>query len=60
MLPFVQLKKNYWSDIHYLKQKVDAGADFVITQLFYDVDHYLNYVKDCRWEGCCMSAALPP
>ena len=42
------MKKNYWSDIDYLKQKVDAGADFVITQLFYDVDQYMQYVKDCR------------
>ncbi|GAB4822503.1 hypothetical protein N2152v2_009549 [Parachlorella kessleri] len=46
-----QMKKNYWSDIDYLKQKVDAGADFVITQLFYDVDQYMQYVKDCRSVG---------
>ena len=28
--------------------QVEAGADFVVTQLFYDVDRYVQYVKDCR------------
>lgn len=45
------MEKNYWADIHYLKAKIDAGADFVITQLFYDADQYLKYVKDCRSIG---------
>ncbi len=38
-------------DIKYLKDKVDAGADFVVTQLFYDVDIYLAWVKKCRDAG---------
>jgi methylenetetrahydrofolate reductase (NADPH) len=46
-----EMKKNYWADIAYLKKKVAAGADFVITQLFYDVDAYLQFVKDCRSVG---------
>lgn len=45
------MQKNYWADIHYLKAKIDAGADFVITQLFYDADQYFKYVKDCRSVG---------
>lgn len=46
-----QMKKNYWADIEYLRQKVEAGADFIVTQLFYDVDAYLQFVKDCRSVG---------
>jgi methylenetetrahydrofolate reductase (NADPH) len=44
----VQMEKSYWENIEYLKQKVEAGADFVITQLFYDVDTFLKFVADCR------------
>ena len=29
--------------------QIEAGADFVVTQLFYDCDRYLQFVKDCRW-----------
>jgi len=38
-------------DIKHLKEKVDAGADFIITQLFYDVDAYLDWVKKVRAIG---------
>ena len=38
-------------DIQYLREKVDAGADFVITQLFYDVDVFLKYLEKCREAG---------
>ena len=31
--------------------KVDAGADFIITQLFYDVDHFLPWYRKVRQKG---------
>jgi methylenetetrahydrofolate reductase (NADPH) len=42
---------SYEQDLHFLKQKIDAGADFVITQLFYDVDIFLKFIEDCRSIG---------
>ncbi|KAK4684368.1 methylenetetrahydrofolate reductase (NADH), partial [Tremellales sp. Uapishka_1] len=39
------------SDLHWLKIKCDAGADFIITQLFYDVDGFEEWIKSCREFG---------
>lgn len=39
------------ADLKHLKAKIDAGADFIITQLFYDVDIFVQFVKDCRAIG---------
>ncbi|KFM27986.1 Methylenetetrahydrofolate reductase 1 [Auxenochlorella protothecoides] len=47
----VAMEANYRSDLAYLKAKVEAGADFIITQLFYDVDCFLAFMRDCRVEG---------
>lgn len=38
-------------EIAHLKEKVDAGAHFIITQLFYDVDVFLDFVTRCRAAG---------
>ncbi|CAG8786655.1 1179_t:CDS:2, partial [Gigaspora margarita] len=38
-------------DLRRLKDKVDAGADFIVTQVFYDVDLFLDWVKKCRAIG---------
>lgn len=35
----------------HLKEKVDAGGTFIVTQMFYDVDNFLNWVKRVRAKG---------
>ena len=42
---------NLKSDVRYAKQKADAGADYIVTQMFYDNKHYFDYVKLCREAG---------
>ncbi len=42
---------NMDSDIHFLKQKIRAGAHYVVTQMFYDNQKYFDFVKQCRDEG---------
>ncbi|XP_074109764.1 methylenetetrahydrofolate reductase (NADPH) [Cotesia typhae] len=39
------------SEFFYLKEKVDAGADFIITQIIYDSKAFINFVKDCQENG---------
>ncbi|ONK61756.1 uncharacterized protein A4U43_C08F33250 [Asparagus officinalis] len=41
----------YNNDLTYLKRKVDAGADLIVTQLFYDTNIFLKFVNDCRQIG---------
>lgn len=42
---------NYEADLGYLQQKIDAGANIIITQLFYDTEQFLKFVSDCRARG---------
>jgi methylenetetrahydrofolate reductase (NADPH) len=39
---------SYEKDLIYLKDKIDAGGDYIITQFFYDINTYLKFVNDCR------------
>ncbi len=43
--------KSYDSDIRYLKQKLDAGANSAITQYFYNVEAYFYYLDKCAEAG---------
>ncbi|PWY98063.1 putative MET13-putative methylene tetrahydrofolate reductase [Testicularia cyperi] len=38
-------------ELQHLKEKIDAGADFIFTQMFYDFDIFAQWVKDVRAAG---------
>lgn len=42
---------NIESDLFYAKQKVDAGAEYLVTQMFFDNQKYYDFVEKCRQVG---------
>lgn len=42
---------NIESDIYWLKKKIEAGAEYAVTQLFYDNNKFFKFVEHVRKEG---------
>jgi methylenetetrahydrofolate reductase (NADPH) len=42
---------NMESDLAFIKKKVEAGAEYIVTQMFFDNKKYFEYVESCRNAG---------
>ncbi len=42
---------NMKTDFFYLKQKIEMGAEFIVTQMFFDNQKYIDFVAQCREHG---------
>lgn len=42
---------NMDTDLHYLKKKVEAGAEYIVTQMFFDNQKFFDFVEQCRAAG---------
>ncbi|XP_074626835.1 methylenetetrahydrofolate reductase (NADPH)-like isoform X1 [Acropora palmata] len=43
--------QSYEEDLKHLKEQVDAGADLIITQMFFEVKAFFKFVEDCQQYG---------
>ena len=39
------------SDIHFLKEKIKLGADYIVTQMFFDNNKFFKFQDICEKEG---------
>ncbi len=39
---------NFQTDLQYVKEKIEAGGDYIVTQMFFDNKKYFEYVEACR------------
>jgi methylenetetrahydrofolate reductase (NADPH) len=49
---------NLETDVGWVKRKVETGAEYIVTQMFFDNDHYFAFVDECRRQG--ISAPIIP
>ena len=42
---------NFEQDLHFTKAKIDAGASYIVTQMFFDNKKYFEYVEKCKAVG---------
>ena len=42
---------NLTADVQRVKQKVDVGAEYIVTQMFFNNQHYFSFVEECRAQG---------
>lgn len=50
-LPLPSSLQAYDKELDYLKEKVEAGSSCIITQMFFDPQVFIQFVKDCRLKG---------
>ena len=53
MLEVHQEATSLENDLDALKKKVDAGAQYLITQIFFDNNYYYRLLREARIKGQC-------